>query len=62
MLNLWRGVGERVRIETPTGEVIWLLVCDLQSHRVQIGVEADRAVRIDREERHLERVAGDRVN
>lgn len=49
MLVLSRRVGERIRIKTPDGTVIWVLLVELDRNVARIGVEAPRSVEIDRE-------------
>ena len=54
MLVLARKIGQRIRIKTPAGEVIWVLVTDIDCGRVRLGIEAAPGVKIDREEVAIE--------
>ena len=51
MLILARKRGERIRILTPEGRVIWIVLVESRGQNfARIGVEADKDVEIAREE------------
>jgi carbon storage regulator CsrA len=52
MLVLSRRIGQRIRLKTWQGDVIWLEVCDIDPSRgkVRIGIEAPPEVIIHRAE------------
>lgn len=50
MLVLSRKVGERIRILTPKGEVIWVTIVDVDRGKVRVGIEAPRDIVVHREE------------
>lgn len=50
MLVLTRRIGERVRIETPSGEVIWITLTDVRRDRASLGIDAPKEVVIARED------------
>jgi len=50
MLVLGRGIGERIRLTTPDGIVVWVSVERLGGNDCRIGIEAPPAVEIVREE------------
>ena len=50
MLVLSRKLGERIQIETPSGEVIWVSVVDIRRGKVRLGVTAPKDVVVVREE------------
>lgn len=50
MLVLFRRTGERVRLRTPEGRVVWVTLCLTERGQARIGIEADRDVSIAREE------------
>ena len=50
MLVLSRRPGERIRIRTPAGEVVWITVSSWRGDAVRLGFTADAGVEIMREE------------
>ena len=50
MLILGRKLGERIRLTTPDGIVVWVSVERLGGNDCRIGIEAPPAVEIVREE------------
>ena len=50
MLVLTRRIGERIRIETPSGEIIWITVVEMRGNRATLGVEAAKEVVIARDD------------
>lgn len=50
MLVLSRKTGERIRILTPKGEVIWVTIVDVDRGKVRVGIEAPRDIVVHREE------------
>lgn len=50
LLVLKRRCGERLKLVTAAGEVVWLLVSETHRGTVKIGVEAPQSVDVQREE------------
>lgn len=50
MLVLTRCPGQKLRLTTQSGEVIWLMVTDVSGNAVRLGITAPRSVTVDREE------------
>lgn len=52
MLVLSRRIGQRIRLKTWEGQVIWLQICDIDPSRnkVRLGIEAPPEVLIHRAE------------
>lgn len=50
MLVLSRNVGQKLRITLEDGRQIDVVVVEIRGDKVRIGVEADRTIRVDREE------------
>lgn len=50
MLTLSRKVGEKIILETESGQQISIMLVDCGINRAKIGIEADRSVKIWREE------------
>jgi len=53
MLVLTRKKNERIIITTADGQVIYLVVVEILSEKVRIGIEAPKDIRINREEVQL---------
>lgn len=60
MMTIDRASGKRVRMETASGQVIWVRVTIIEKKRgglsrqeVKLHIEAPRSVKIDREEKYL---------
>ncbi len=60
MLKLDRRPGERIVIETPAGPVL-LTVLRIVNHKgrweVKLGLEADKSIRIERDDMHRKPIA-----
>ncbi len=50
MLILQRHIGQRIRIECPDGNVVWITLVDVQARKVRIGIDAPLAFICMREE------------
>jgi carbon storage regulator CsrA len=50
MLVLSRKLGERVCLQLPSGDVIWVSIEFLGSHNIKLGIEAPANVEVLREE------------
>lgn len=57
MLVLSRNVGQKLRITLEDGRKIDVVVVDIRGDKVRIGVEADRTIRVDREEIAISKAA-----
>lgn len=50
MLTLSRREQERIRLTTPDGSIIWIVLCEAERGRARIGISAPKEVEIKREE------------
>jgi carbon storage regulator CsrA len=50
MLCLSRRPGERIRIRTPDGTEIWVVLVEVDRNKVKIGIQAPLACEVQREE------------
>lgn len=50
MLIFSRRVGERVKLTTTDGTVIWVAVTGVFGHKASVGFDAPKSIKIDREE------------
>ncbi len=50
MLVLNRRTRERIRVKTPSGELVWIDVCQIRGGQVRLGFTANLDVEIMREE------------
>lgn len=50
MLLMTRLQGERILVETSSGEKIWITAIYMEQGKMKIGIEADKSVKILREE------------
>lgn len=62
MLILTRKPGEALVMEAAGGEIIKVVVIENSGAQVRLGVIADRAVAVDREEIHLRKKADREVS
>lgn len=56
VLRLTRLIGEAVVIQLPDGRVVRVVVNEVGRGKVRLGFDADKTIRIDREEIHLRRL------
>lgn len=57
MLVLSRKTNEKLRITLEDGRQIVVVVVEVRGDKVRIGVEADRTIRVDREEIAISKAA-----